>query len=288
MTNEPVLVQTIAAFAEGAGGGNPAGVSLGTSLPSERVMQAVAAQVGVSETAFVAPAAQGWKVRYFAPETEVPFCGHATIALTAALAASQDIAEFQLTLNHAQVAVRAEQRGSFIEASFASPATSSKAAPDDFVEELLDLFAYLPSALDPRLRPAVANAGANHLIVPLASRATLAAMKYDLDQGRLFMRTHDLVTVAFVYAESRALFHARNAFASGGVYEDPATGAAAAALAGYLRDMSWVRDGVIEVLQGEDMGMPSRIRAEFAAMPGSSVRIVGRTRPLTPPRAYSA
>jgi predicted PhzF superfamily epimerase YddE/YHI9 len=46
------------------------------------------------------------------------------------------------------------------------------------------------------------------------------------------MRANHLVTIAFVYAESAQRFHARNAFASGGVYEDPATGAAAAALAG--------------------------------------------------------
>jgi len=74
------------------------------------------------------------------------------------------------------------------------------------------------------------------------------------------------------------LFHTRNAFAYGGVYEDPATGAATAALAGYLRDLGWPHGGVIDVVQGEDMGMRSRLRAEIPALPGSSIRVSGAAR----------
>ncbi|HWT98723.1 MAG TPA: PhzF family phenazine biosynthesis protein, partial [Terriglobales bacterium] len=81
----------IAAFSDGDVGGNPAGVVIGAEMPEAEVMQRVAAEVGFSETAFAAPLAPGgnkaWRVRYFAPESEVPFCGHATIALGAALAA---------------------------------------------------------------------------------------------------------------------------------------------------------------------------------------------------------
>ena len=49
-------------------------------------MRAIAAEVGYSETVFAAPHGEGWRVRYFAPQIEVPFCGHATIAPAAALA----------------------------------------------------------------------------------------------------------------------------------------------------------------------------------------------------------
>ena len=57
-------------------------------------------------------------------------------------------------------------------------------------------------------------------------------MLYALDAGRRFMRELGIVTVVLAWAETDMLFHARNAFASGGVYEDPATGAGAAAPAG--------------------------------------------------------
>src|SRR5579859_3793620 len=79
-------VQRIAAFSNGSHGGTSAGVVLCTKLPSATEMQNVAAEIGYSETAFAAPQGDEWRVRYFAPEIEVDFCGHATIALGAALA----------------------------------------------------------------------------------------------------------------------------------------------------------------------------------------------------------
>ena len=74
------------AFTDNPKGGNPAGVWVGETLPSVDVMQRIAAEVGYSETAFVAPASgQNRTIRYYSPEMEVPFCGHATIATGAVL-----------------------------------------------------------------------------------------------------------------------------------------------------------------------------------------------------------
>jgi PhzF family phenazine biosynthesis protein len=136
--------------------------------------------------------------------------------------------------------------------------------------------------LDPRLPPAIAEAGARHLVLALTSRQKLAAMHYDLQQGRRLMLAAGLVTISLVHAETDTLFHARNPFASGGVYEDAATGAAAAALAGYLRDLGWPHGGMIEILQGEDMGVPSRLRAEITSEPGASIRVSGAARRMVP------
>jgi PhzF family phenazine biosynthesis protein len=92
------------------------------------------------------------------------------------------------------------------------------------------------------------------------------------------MEKAGLITIALVRAENPQLFHVRNAFATGGVVEDPATGAAAAAFAGYLRDIGWPHEGVINIVQGEDMGMRSLIRAEIGEMAGSSIRVSGTAR----------
>ena len=78
--------------------------------------------------------------------------------------------------------------------------------------------------------------------------------------------------------EVEQIFHTRNPFAYGGVYEDPATGAASAAFAGYLRDINWPHGGSIDLIQGEDMGMRSLIRAEIADELGSSIRVSGQAR----------
>jgi predicted PhzF superfamily epimerase YddE/YHI9 len=80
-----------------------------------------------------------------------------------------------------------------------------------------------------------------------------------------------------VYVEEQ-IFHTRNPFAYGGVHEDPATGAASAAFAGYLRDINWPHGGSIDLIQAEDMGMRSLIRAEIADELGSSIRVSGQAR----------
>lgn len=271
-------VERIAAFCAGDQGGNPAGVVIAAAMPPEADMRRIAAEVGFSETVFAAPQADGYRVRYFSPESEVPFCGHATIALGAALALRTGGGVFPLTTNHTTISVEGSKQGNAIAAALQSPATSSKPAPDALVEEALALFGYRRGDLDSRIPPALANGGADHLVLALSSRAALSAMKYELDAGRELMNRWGLVTIALVHAENQQRFHARNPFASGGVYEDPATGASAAAFAGYLRDIGWPHGGAIDILQGDDMDVPSRLRAEIPAGKGSSIRISGTAR----------
>ncbi|MBQ5962460.1 PhzF family phenazine biosynthesis protein [Massilia sp. ZL223] len=279
-------VLRIAAFDDAGQGGNPAGVWIGASLPPAAEMQALAHAVGFSETAFAAREGEGWRVRYFSPESEVPFCGHATIALGAALARQGGDGRFALQLNAAAITVEGhceargegEGEGGRMFAALQSPPTRSRPAPEAMLEQALALFGYSRADLDPRLPPALAHGGADHLVLALNSRARLAAMAYDLQAGRAFMLEHGLVTVVLAWAETAQLFHTRNPFASGGVYEDAATGAGTAALAGYLRDLGWPHGGRIDVVQGEDMGMRSRLRAEFGPEQGGSIRVSGSAR----------
>ena len=271
-------VLRISAFSDGDVGGNPAGVLIGDEFPADTEMKRIAAEVGFSETAFAVSTGTGWRVRFFSPESEVPFCGHATIALGAAITLMHGNGVFALTLNHADITVEGRRNGAIIAAALQSPPTRSTLAPPQLVSAVLGLFGYTHDDLDPGIPPALAHAGANHLVLGLKTRAALASMKYDLNAGRSLMNREGLVTILPAYAETPQLFHTRNPFASGGVYEDPATGAATAALAGYLRDIAWPHGGVIDVVQGEDMGMRSRLKAEIPPSPGSSIRVSGTAR----------
>jgi PhzF family phenazine biosynthesis protein len=273
-----MIVRHIAAFSDGLKGGNPAGVVICEVLPTALEMQRIAAGVGFSETAFASPVADGWRVRYFSPETEVPFCGHATIALGAALAMDYGDGNFSLTLNSAEITVEGQRHGEMFVAALQSPPTQSGPAAPELVAGALALLGYSDCDLDLALPPAIAEAGATHLIITLNSRSQLAAMAYDLDAGRHLMIAAGVNTISLVHVESPQLFNTRNPFASGGVYEDPATGAAAAALAGYLRDLKWPHGGKIDIVQGEDMGMRSIIRAAISAEVGASIRVSGTAR----------
>lgn len=275
-------VLRIAAFSDNGAGGNPAGVLLADTLPEADTMQRIAAEVGYSETAFAAKNNETgkWRVRYFSPESEVPFCGHATIALGVVLAQEHGVATYQLVLNDAEISVEGDVTENGFTAALQSPLTRSAPIDETTVRHLLDLFGYSADQLDPRIPPAMIHGGANHMVLALKNRADLAAMNYDLDAGRILMREFDLITVMLVWVENDRQFHSRNAFASGGVLEDPATGAASAAFAGYLRDIGWDHGGRIEIVQGEDMGSKSAITAEFSNTPGSSIKVSGAARTI--------
>ena len=271
-------IERLAAFTDGNHGGNPAGVLICDGLPEPGIMQSVAMEVGYSETAFATPIDGTWRVRYFAPATEVPFCGHATIALGAVLAVRHGDGTFHLRLNDARITVQGFRTGSNVAAALNSPPTSSRAASFDLVQDALTLFGYVSADLDQRMPPAILHAGADHLLLALNHRERLAAMRYHQEAGRLLMQQAGVATVSLVHAETAGLFHARNPFAAGGVYEDPATGAAAAALAGYLRALNWPHGGVVRIVQGEDMGMRSLIQVEIPPTPSSGIRVSGTVR----------
>jgi PhzF family phenazine biosynthesis protein len=280
-----MIVHHIAAFTDGTAGGNPAGVVICESLPDAGTMQAMAAEVGYSETAFAAPLEDRWRVRYFAPEVEVDFCGHATIAVGAELAKRKGSGRFALELNRAGIMVDGYCSAAGWGASFLSPPTASRDISAAVIDEALALFGFAHRDLDDRMPCAIASAGMDHLILPLRERSALRAMRYNLDEGHDLARRQGIVTFSLLHAETPQTFHARNPFPIGGVYEDPATGAAAAALAGYLRDLAWPHQGSILIRQGEDMGVPCSLRVEIAEPPGAPVRVSGSVRPLSPAAA---
>jgi PhzF family phenazine biosynthesis protein len=270
--------ERIAAFSNGMAGGNPAGVVVCTTMPDPAAMQQLAAEIGYSETAFAAPEGDAWRVRYFAPQVEVDFCGHATIALGAALARRNRPGAFTLQLNRARITVEGWFSEAAWGAAFLSPPTRSAPVADGVLADAFSLFGLSPDDLDMRLPPSVAHGGGDHLVIALKERAALSAMRYDLDAGRALGAREGFVTFALVHAETPRLFHARNAFPIGGVREDPATGAAAAALAGYLRDLGWPHGGAVSIRQGDDMGVPCRLEVRLTPERGAGVEVSGSVR----------
>lgn len=274
-------IQRIAAFSDGKTGGNPAGVALLNEMPSDAKMQKLAAEIGYSETVFSVRQANGsWRTRYFSPETEVPFCGHATIALGACLAELHGEARYDLNLNDADIAVVGSSARGQYSASLYSPPTHSKELSNAQTSLILDLFGLNRSQLNSSISPARIHAGADHFVICLRDRKDLKSMSYDLNEGREFMRKHGIVTIMLVFINNDQLFDVRNAFASGGVVEDPATGAAAAAFSGYLRDINWPHENKIKIIQGEDMGQRSVLKAEFSDEIGSAIKVSGTTRKI--------
>ncbi len=272
----------LAAFSDGLTGGNPAGIVIEPKFPKAMIMRQVAKDVGYSETAFAVPFESGWKVRYFSPESEVPFCGHATIALGAVLAQEYGAGTFDLTLKTSDIKVSGKPDGDLFSATLTSPPTSTSACPEELLPQALQLFGLSSEQLNMMLPPIIADAGSAQLLLTLKKRDDLRAMNYDLSAGKALMEAAGLVGISLLVIDESGVIHTRSAFASGGVLEDPATGAAAAALGGYLRDVNWPEylNG-IDIIQGEDMGMRSLLRVELDDIPGNPVKVSGTARMLS-------
>ncbi|MQY13701.1 putative isomerase YddE [Streptomyces sp. RB5] len=258
------------AFSTDPAGGNPAGVVLDASGLSDEAMLAVAAEVGYSETAFLTPAPDGaarsYRVRYFSPVAEVDFCGHATVATGVVLGERFGPGEYVLHANPGEVPVSVTERDGTLRATLTSVEPHLRdIAPEDTAEALAAL-GWSADELDPAFPPRVAHAGVNHLVLAARTRERLADLDYDFGRLRALMERLGLTTVQLVWRESAEIFHVRDPFPVGGVVEDPATGAAAAALGAYLRELGLVPEAVRLVLrQGDDMGRPSLLEVELRA-----------------------
>ncbi|MFF3780278.1 PhzF family phenazine biosynthesis protein [Streptomyces sp. NPDC001933] len=277
------------AFSADPEGGNPAGVVLDASGLDDAAMLAVAAELGYSESAFLtgrgepadnepsegnrdsggpdgagAPGAREYTIRYFSPKAEVPFCGHATVATALALAERDGPGDLVFNTLAGTVPVTVAREGAELRATLTSVEPDvMDIAPDDLAEALAALD--WPAAdLDPALPPRIAFAGARHLVLAAATRERLADLSYDFARLEALMHRLDLTTLQLVWRAAPDVFHVRDPFPVGGVVEDPATGAAAAAFGAYLRDRGLVPEAAVLTLhQGEDMGRPGTLTVEL-------------------------
>jgi PhzF family phenazine biosynthesis protein len=271
------------AFTDHPDGGNPAGVVLNAQGLGDPDMLRIAAEVGFSETAFVfasGAADRTHRIRYFSPRAEVDFCGHATVATAIALAERTAPGTMVFQTNAGQVDVATAADGPALRATLTSVPTSSEPVPAQHLESALAALDWSMDDLAPGFPAHVAFAGNHHLMLAAATRQRLAELDYDFEALEALSRARNWTTVHLFHRETDTLFHARDPFPLGGVVEDPATGAAAAAFGGYLRAIERVPAGdAITVLQGYDMGRPSRL-AVRADLSDPRVGVSGQAVPL--------
>lgn len=251
----------LAAFSTKGRGGNPAGVVLDARGLSRARMQEIAAEVGYSETVFIVDdSTDHLRVKYFSPEQEIDFCGHATIAAGVALGNHHGPGSFVFETNAGPVAVDVTHSPDGMRAQLTSPPGHVSPLAEHLLDQLLEIFGWSRTDLDPELAPLVAYAGNNHPILVLNSTETLQALDYDFSGLAELSRQQRWPTVQLVARESPTVWQSRNPFAFGGVYEDPATGSAAAAFGVYLRERGAISvGGEFTIRQGVAMGQPCEL-----------------------------
>ncbi len=202
----------------------------------------------------------------------MPFCGHATIATGVLLGGTESDGTYILKTAVGDVPVSVRVRKGVREALLTSVEPQYVLAEEGLIDEAPSILGWRRHDLAPSMHPAKAYAGAWHLVLAVELADRLAELEYDFEILKTVMLREDLTTLQLVWRESVGMFHSRNPFPVGGVFEDPATGAAAAALGGYLRAANLIKvPTLINIRQGEAMGRPSRIIVQIPTSGGIEV-----------------
>jgi PhzF family phenazine biosynthesis protein len=251
-----------AAFTDRPEGGNPAGVVLDAGGMSDAEMLAIAVELGYSESAFL----DGARLRFFSPLAEVAFCGHATVATAVALADRDGPGERVFETTHGPVRVATRRNDGRMAATLTSVPPRIVELADADLDEILAALRWERTDLDPALPTRVGFAGVWHPIIAVTTRERLRDLDYDFDRLGALMAARDWTTLQLVWREDTTRFHARDPFPPGGALEDPATGAAAAALGAYLRELGLVTPpATVAIVQGEDFGRRSELTVDIPA-----------------------
>ena len=239
--------------------GNPLAVFLASEGLDGTRMQAIANELNLAETVFVGRR-QGdndFPIRIFTPSRELPFAGHPTIG-TAHLLAAQgliDTAE-PLTLRAPVGPMEVRFEGELASFSAAVPAeVGTSSLGRSAAASLLGL---APEAIVDD--PIQASCGLPFHLVPLDSEASLSKVMPDIGQWLQHISPSGVEQVYLYVANGEALATRTFIRAFAGLKEDPATGSAAAALAGYLGTRTRRGGGSWRIRQGVDMGRPSEIQ----------------------------
>lgn len=276
---------TLDVFTEQRFGGNPLAVVLDADALSAEQMQRLAREFNLSETVFLQKAVRPEarvRARIFTPAKELPFAGHPTIGAACLLAELNPGGNEHFVLEEGvgPVAVRVRRepgRPWFAQLTAAQLPEYGPPMPE--VSDLAAMLGLSENELETTSeRPRAVSCGLPYALIPVSKAESLPRIQLDpgLWKKHLskFWADHVLA-----YHRDGARVRARMFAPGSGVFEDPATGSAAVALAGALASESSQTEGTLrwEIEQGLEMGRPSRLYAEADKSAGrpTSVRVGG-------------
>jgi trans-2,3-dihydro-3-hydroxyanthranilate isomerase len=268
--------------------GNPLAVIFdGDGLETE-AMQAIAREMNLSETVFVQASgnpAHAARLRIFTPAKEVPFAGHPTVGTAVALA-ERNLAEgdteadlvcvLEETIGPVRCAVRI-RKGLAGFAEFDLPKRPWQIDLPLDRQSLADALSVRSTDIGFENHVAsIWSAGVAFLMIPLHNLAAVQSLEFDTPRWeKAAPFVEGSLASAYVYCRGgvhhQAKFHARMFSPDMGIAEDPATGAAVAALCGAIHHFDSLPDGhhPLPIEQGVEMGRPSFIHLHIDVKDGA-------------------
>ncbi|PKO64550.1 MAG: PhzF family phenazine biosynthesis protein [Betaproteobacteria bacterium HGW-Betaproteobacteria-16] len=257
-----VTVYTVNAFidAEAEPGGNPAGVVLAADGLGSDIRQAIAARIGLSETAFVSTSSMASRrLEFFTPTQQIAHCGHATIASFWLMQHLGQLRSGKLSKETIDGTRAIRIEGTQVAMEQSAPTYTALASASHH-QQVLDALQLQPEDLIETLPPMVVNTGNAFLLVGVRDRARLAALRPQLNLIDALSHTYGLIGF-YVFCQqpdSPGRDAAARMFAPRyGINEEAATGMAAGPLACWLHDRLGLSRPRFVFEQGRLMPKPS-------------------------------
>ena len=265
-------LKQVDAFTDEVFGGNPAGVVLDANGLSDREMQNIAREMNLSETAFILPSKNAdFRIRWFTPEKEVLFCGHATIASLNCLAEEE---KFNMNKN-GKFTFKIETLVGILQVEVIKSDNVNEIILDapkiNLVNEKLDkvkIFEALKIDLNDidDFHPIMRDKTLDYIYIALKKLSTLKSINYDYDKLKAFSREYMIKGFSLFTMETfdeDSVVHSRFFTPFYGITEDPVTGSAQGPLGVYLvlNELVNLYNNEVEIKseQGDIMGRPGRL-----------------------------
>ena len=251
-----ITVRVVNAFTANGGGGNPAGIVLDADSLSSTEKQAVAAGVGLSETAFVSQSnIAGFKLDFFTPTRQIAHCGHATIATFSYLHQQGLIGSGKTskeTIDGVREIELTEDGMAFMEQSAPVFTTITEASEE---KEILRSLGITAADLLPGAPIMQVNTGNSFLIIPLTTPRALADISPDSAAINRISESRDLIGYYVFTQEAGTGFDATSRMFAPryGIEEESATGMAAGPLGCYLFEILKMNGPAFHIQQGRFM-----------------------------------
>ncbi|WP_285962011.1 PhzF family phenazine biosynthesis protein [Pseudomonas tohonis] len=249
-----VEVRIVNAFVDGGQGGNPAGVVLDADALTAVQKQAIAAQLGLSETAFVSASTQAaFKLEFFTPNRQIPHCGHATVATFSLLRQLGKVGEGWSNKETIDGNRDIYIEGDRVFMEQRAPQYQDLEPGSRLLAESLAALGLAPGQLAEGLQSSRVSTGVAFVVVPLRSEADVAAIHTDLEALERISEELDVIGFYAFSRDSRQpgrVAGARMFAPRFGIPEEPATGMAAGPLACYLHDRVGVPGAQLLIEQG--------------------------------------
>lgn len=285
-------IYQVDAFSSIPFGGNPAGVVPDARGISEKNMQKIAAEINLSEIAFIFPIdKENYKVRFFTPISEVDLCGHATIGAFYTLAfmgylpvIDNGVRRIYQETKAGRLGVEVFFKGGNIERVMMEQSLPKELGQVEDIDELLDCFNINKKDIgieEQFITPNIISTGLPDILLPINKKEVLNNIKVDFNKLTKLSKTLNVTGVHAFYLpklDSNKVY-TRNFAPIVGINEEAATGTANGALAYYLKKEGYIKGNEIISIQGESLNRPSKIYCTIDKKDGKyNVRVGGQAR----------